>query len=104
MQSLRRILLATDFGPASPLLAAVTIRLARAFGSVVTPVHVIDLNSDSTLVDYFRRQVGQRMMDFGTRLPATGVMVFHWSGISQQWDKVESLGTVYRAMQPGKPS
>ncbi|MBX3452140.1 MAG: universal stress protein [Planctomycetaceae bacterium] len=63
MQSLRRILLATDFGPASPLLTAVTIRLARAFGSVVTPVHVIDLNSDSTLVDYFRRQVGQRMME-----------------------------------------
>lgn len=36
----------------------------------------------------------------GTRLPATGVMVFHWSGVSQQWDKVESLGKVYRAMQP----
>ncbi len=38
------------------------------------------------------------ILDFGTRPPATGVMVFHWSGISQQWDKVESLGKVYRAM------
>jgi len=26
-------------------------------------------------------------------------MVFHWSGISQQWDKVESLGKTYRALQ-----
>jgi hypothetical protein len=40
-----------------------------------------------------------QVLDYGTRLPATGVMVFHWSGISQQWDKVESLGKVYRAMQ-----
>jgi hypothetical protein len=40
-----------------------------------------------------------QVLDYGTRLPATGVMVFHWSGISQQWDKVESLGKVYRAMR-----
>ena len=39
------------------------------------------------------------VLDYGTRLPATGVMVFHWSGISQQWDKVESLGKTYRALQ-----
>lgn len=41
-----------------------------------------------------------QVLDYGTQRPATGVMVFHWSGISQQWDKVESLGKVYRAMQP----
>lgn len=41
-----------------------------------------------------------QVLDFGTQPPATGVMVFHWSGISQQWDKVESLGNVYRAMKP----
>lgn len=45
----------------------------------------------------------RQILDYGTRLPATGVMVFHWSGISQQWDKVESLGNAYRAMQPVKP-
>lgn len=45
-----------------------------------------------------------RILDFGTRLPATGVMVFHWSGISQQWDKVELLGKAYRAMHPDIPS
>lgn len=39
------------------------------------------------------------ILDYGTRSPATGVMIFHWSGVSQQWDKVESLGKVYRAMQ-----
>lgn len=44
-------------------------------------------------------QVAQ-VLDFGTRRPATGVMAFHWSGLSQQWDKVEALGTAYRAMQP----
>ena len=44
-----------------------------------------------------------QILDYGTRLPATGVMVFHWSGVSQQWDKVESLGKAYRAMQPATP-
>jgi hypothetical protein len=39
-----------------------------------------------------------QVIDYGTQLPATGIMVFHWSGVSQQWDKVESLGTVYRAI------
>jgi len=44
-------------------------------------------------------QVAQ-VLDYGTRPPATGIMAFHWSGISQQWDKVEVLGRTYRAMQP----
>lgn len=39
-----------------------------------------------------------RIIDFGTRPPATGVMVFHWSGVSQQWDKVEALGKAYREL------
>lgn len=41
------------------------------------------------------------VLDFGTRQPATGVMVFHWSGISKQWEKLEALGRTYRAMHPG---
>lgn len=44
-----------------------------------------------------------QILDYGTRLPATGVMIFHWSGVSQQWDKVEATGAVYRTMQPGSP-
>ena len=40
-----------------------------------------------------------QVLDNGTRLPATGVMVFHWNGVSKQWDKVEAMGEVYRAMQ-----
>ena len=44
-----------------------------------------------------------QILDYGTRLPATGVMIFHWSGVSQQWDKVESLAKAYRAMQPVSP-
>jgi len=26
----------------------------------------------------------EQVLDFGTQRPATGVMVFHWSGVSQQ--------------------
>ena len=44
-------------------------------------------------------QVAQ-VLEFGTQLPTTGVMVFHWSGVSKQWDKVEALGTAYRSMRP----
>lgn len=44
-----------------------------------------------------------QILDYGTRLPATGVMVFHWSGVSKQWDKVESMGESYRAMQAHTP-
>lgn len=40
------------------------------------------------------------IVDYGTRRPATGVMVFHWSNMSKQWDKVEALGEAYRAIQP----
>jgi hypothetical protein len=47
-------------------------------------------------------QIAQ-ILEFGTRRPATGVMVFHWSGISQQWAKVESLGKAYREMQTSTP-
>ena len=44
-----------------------------------------------------------QIMDFGTQFPATGIMVFHWGGASQQWDKVESLGNAYRAMESVAP-
>lgn len=37
----------------------------------------------------------QSVLDFGTRAPATGVMVFHWSGISKEWNKVEALRASY---------
>jgi hypothetical protein len=39
------------------------------------------------------------VLDYATRQPVSGVMVFHWSGISQQWDKVEALGRGYRAIR-----
>jgi len=40
-----------------------------------------------------------QVIDCGTRLPATGIMVFHWSGIAEQWDKLDALGRAYRVMQ-----
>jgi hypothetical protein len=38
------------------------------------------------------------VLELATRLPATGVMAFHWSGIAQQWDKMEAIGEAYRTM------
>lgn len=35
------------------------------------------------------------VLDHGTRSPATGVMVFHWSGVSKERDKVETLRRAY---------
>jgi hypothetical protein len=37
------------------------------------------------------------VIDHGTRRPATGVMVFNWSGLAKEWDKVEALGRAFRA-------
>jgi hypothetical protein len=37
----------------------------------------------------------ETVLDFGTRSPATGVMAFHWSEITKEWDKVEALKRAY---------
>jgi hypothetical protein len=39
------------------------------------------------------------VLDHGTRAPATGVMVFHWSGISKEWEKVQSMQRAYLAFR-----
>ena len=44
----------------------------------------------------------ETVLDFGTRPPATGVMVFHWSGISKEWDKAEALKAAYRTLRPSQ--
>ncbi len=40
------------------------------------------------------------VLDSGTKQPSTGVMVFHWSGVSKDWQKVEALGRFYRGIRP----
>jgi hypothetical protein len=40
------------------------------------------------------------ILDHGTRLPATGVMVFVWGTLHPQWEKVEKMGAFYRAIRP----
>lgn len=40
------------------------------------------------------------VLDHGTRLPATGVMVFAWGSLHPQWEKVERMGEAYRAYAP----
>ena len=43
-------------------------------------------------------QVGA-IIDHATRRPATGVMAFHWSGLSKAWPKVEALRAAYRSLR-----
>ncbi len=38
------------------------------------------------------------VLDHGTRPPATGALVFAWSSLHGQWDKVEELGAFYRSV------
>jgi hypothetical protein len=38
------------------------------------------------------------VLRYGARRPATGVMVFAWSGLRTHADKVEAVGRVFRAM------
>ncbi len=40
------------------------------------------------------------VLNAGTTQPSTGVMVFHWSGVSKDWQKVEALGRFYRGIRP----
>jgi transposase len=39
------------------------------------------------------------IVEHGARRPATGIMAFHWSGISREWNKLEALGAAYRALR-----
>lgn len=40
-------------------------------------------------------------LDFGSRPPATGVMAFHWHGVSKQWNKLEALKRAYTSFLAG---
>ncbi|HUG69825.1 MAG TPA: hypothetical protein VMM76_18885 [Pirellulaceae bacterium] len=40
------------------------------------------------------------VLDHGTRLPATGVMVFNWGSLRNQMPKVEQMGEYYRSIRP----
>ncbi len=40
------------------------------------------------------------VLDHGTRLPATGVMVFAWGSLRRQPEKVDELTKFYRAIAP----
>lgn len=40
------------------------------------------------------------VLEHGAQKPATGIMAFHWSGFSEDWDKVEALKHAYAAFRP----
>lgn len=42
----------------------------------------------------------QLVLDHGTRLPATGVMVFRWGSLHPQTDKVNAMIEYYQALKP----
>jgi hypothetical protein len=44
----------------------------------------------------------REVLDHGTRLPATGVMVFNWGSLRGQTDKVDEMSGYYRTMSAPK--
>ncbi len=61
----------------------------------IWPIVQISDWGDPVPVDQVRE-----VLDHGTRLPATGVLVFHWSPLRQQTDKVAEIGRFFRAVAP----
>jgi hypothetical protein len=43
------------------------------------------------------------VLDHGSRRPATGVMVFNWSGLRKRPEKIEAIGRVYRGWSGSGP-
>lgn len=41
----------------------------------------------------------REVLDHGTRPPATGVMVFAWGTLHPRWDRVEAMGSFFRAIR-----
>jgi hypothetical protein len=41
----------------------------------------------------------EAVLDYGSRLPATGVMNFHWNAVSKEWDKVQAMRRAYVAFR-----
>ncbi len=42
----------------------------------------------------------EEVLAYGSQQPATGIMVFHWSGVSKEWEKVEALKRAYTSFRP----
>ena len=42
----------------------------------------------------------ETVLEHGTRLPSTGVMVFAWGSLAEATAKVEAMGRFYRAIRP----
>lgn len=41
-----------------------------------------------------------QVLDYGTRLPASGVMVFAWGSLHDKTDRVDAMGAFYRSIRP----
>jgi universal stress protein E len=62
MLSVRSILMPATVGSASDAACTVTIRLARTFGSSVTPLHVIDAELKGEALDHYRSLIDLQLM------------------------------------------
>ena len=62
MLSIRSILMPATVGPASDAACALTTRLALAFRSSVTPLHVIDVELKGEALDHYRSLVDLQLM------------------------------------------
>jgi hypothetical protein len=69
-------------------------RATRAAGTRIWPI--VQLSDWGEVVP--ASQV-QEVLDHGTRLPATGVMVFAWGSLHEHKDRVEEMSRFYRAIR-----
>jgi len=63
METAKPLLMATDMKMDWRPLVAATGKLAQAWSRPVVPVHVVTVDTDSVLVDYYRRQLTQQLFE-----------------------------------------
>jgi len=82
-------------------IARQTNRLGRLLDVQGTPEETIKIWPIVQLADWGQAVTPEQVaavVEFGSRRPATGIMVFHWSGLANQPAKLDALSAAYRAL------
>lgn len=82
-------------------IARQTERLGRSLNLKGAPDEKIKIWPIVQLADWGQPVTPEQVapvIEFGTRRPATGVMVFHWSGLDKSPAKRDALSAAYRAL------
>lgn len=81
-------------------IARQTKRLGELLGIAGTPADFHRIWPIVQLADWGETVPAEQIatvLEQAAQPPTTGVMVFHWSGISQKWEKAEAMKRVYRS-------